>query len=147
MKIQTSSFFLKQDFFKRNICLFIWLHRVFVAACGIFRCRTWDLVPWPGIKPAPPALWVWGLSHCTARDIPGLPHFWWSWQFVAVLVTYFVRCPSVGIHLIFFLIIRVRLQIIEKKIMGCGVNCRFLHLTHLIQGASLNTDYWCWLVF
>ena len=25
-----------------------------VAACGIFSCGTWDLVPWPGIKPGHP---------------------------------------------------------------------------------------------
>ena len=30
----------------------------------------WDLVPWPGIKPMPPALDVWSLNHWTAREIP-----------------------------------------------------------------------------
>ena len=29
----------------------------------------WDLVPWPGIKPRPPALWVWCLSHWTTRVV------------------------------------------------------------------------------
>ena len=40
--------FLKNIYFY----LFIWLHRVLVEACGIFRCgiptlscRMWDLVP------------------------------------------------------------------------------------------------------
>ena len=29
-----------------------------------------DLVPWPGIKPMPPALEVWSLNHWTSREIP-----------------------------------------------------------------------------
>ena len=33
------------------VYLFIWL-------CQIFSCSMWDLVPWPGIKPGPPALGV-----------------------------------------------------------------------------------------
>ena len=32
-------------FFLIFIYLFIWLCRVFVAACGIFSCSMWDLVP------------------------------------------------------------------------------------------------------
>ena len=35
------------------------------------RCGMWDLVPWPGIEPRPPALGAWSLSHCTAREVPG----------------------------------------------------------------------------
>ena len=27
--------------------------------------RMWDLVPWSGIEPGPPALGAWSLSHCT----------------------------------------------------------------------------------
>ena len=30
--------------------------------CGI-------LVPWPGIKPLPPAVKAWSLNHCTAREV------------------------------------------------------------------------------
>ena len=30
--------------------LFIWLHWVFAAACGIFSYGTWDLTPQPGIE-------------------------------------------------------------------------------------------------
>ena len=48
-------------FFKRN--LFIWLCWVLVVARGIFSCGLqtlsclrWDLVPWPGSEPRPPAL-------------------------------------------------------------------------------------------
>ena len=31
----------------------------------------WVLVPWPGIKPGPPALWAQSLYHWTAREVPG----------------------------------------------------------------------------
>ena len=37
-----------------------WLYR---AACGI-------LVPQPGIEPAPPAVEVRNLNHCTAKEVP-----------------------------------------------------------------------------
>ena len=39
--------------------LFIGLHgesSIFPVACTIFSCSMWDLVPWPGIEPRPPAL-------------------------------------------------------------------------------------------
>ena len=75
--------------FLKFIYLFIWLLCVLVAArgifvegslveaCGIFSCgmRTlscsvWDLVPWPGIEPGPPALGAWSLSHWTTSEVP-----------------------------------------------------------------------------
>ena len=34
------------------LLLFIWLHWILAAACGIFSCNMKDLVPWPGVKPA-----------------------------------------------------------------------------------------------
>ena len=40
--------------------LFFWRHWV-LTACGIFSCSIWDIVPWPGIEPRPPALVA--LSH------------------------------------------------------------------------------------
>ena len=43
--------------------LFIWLHWVLVTACGVFSCGMWDLVPWLGIEPRPPALGPPGKSH------------------------------------------------------------------------------------
>ena len=78
-------------FLKENIYLFIWLRwvlvatygtfiatcRIFVAPCGIFSCgmRTlsrsmWDLVPWPGIEPGPPASGAWSLNCWTTREVP-----------------------------------------------------------------------------
>ena len=41
-----------------------------IAACEDFCCSKWDLVPWPGIEPRPPALGVWSLSHWTTRKVP-----------------------------------------------------------------------------
>ena len=36
-------------------------------------CGMWDLVPWPGIEPGPPALEVQSLSHWATREVP-----WWG---------------------------------------------------------------------
>ena len=33
-------------------------------------CSTWDLVPWPGIEPGPPALEIQILSHQSTREVP-----------------------------------------------------------------------------
>ena len=33
-------------------------------------CVMWDVIPWPGIKPGPPALEVQSLSHWTTREVP-----------------------------------------------------------------------------
>ena len=43
--------------------LFIWLHWVLIATCGI-------LVPWPGIEPRSPAWEAMNLSHWAAREVP-----------------------------------------------------------------------------
>ena len=50
---------------------------IFLVAGGIFRCgmktlssNLWDLVPWPGIAPRPPALEAQSLSHWTTREEP-----------------------------------------------------------------------------
>ena len=65
--IGSSLSFLVLFFF--NVYLFIWLCQVLDAACGIFSCSTWDLVPWPGIKPWPPALGARSLSQWTIREV------------------------------------------------------------------------------
>ena len=41
---------------------------IYVAAPGL-SCGMWELAPWPGIKPEPPALKVWRLSHWTTREV------------------------------------------------------------------------------
>ena len=42
-----------------------------MAALGL-SCSMWDLVPWSGIKPRPPALGVQSLSPWTTREVPFL---------------------------------------------------------------------------
>ena len=39
-------------------------------SCGMWTLSwgMWDLVPWSGIQPVPPALGGWGLSHWTTRE-------------------------------------------------------------------------------
>ena len=67
---------------------FIWLCQVLVVALGIINlhcgrqdhffscgiwtlsCGRWDLILWPGIKPATPAMGAWSLSHWTPREVP-----------------------------------------------------------------------------
>ena len=52
-------------FFKKYLFIYLfWLRRVLVAAC------MWDLVPRPGIKPGPPTLGAWSLTHWTTREVP-----------------------------------------------------------------------------
>ena len=41
---------------------------MYLAAPGL-SCSMWDLVPWPGTEPGPPALGVWSLSHWTTREV------------------------------------------------------------------------------
>ena len=36
---------------------------------GFFSCSMWNLVPWPGIEPWPPALGVQRLSHWTTMEV------------------------------------------------------------------------------
>ena len=33
------------------------------------QSSMWDLAPWPGIKPRPPALRAWSLSHRATKDV------------------------------------------------------------------------------
>ena len=87
MRMQKSVAFLLLFFLNSSsgfVCLFflifvdliIWLLRVLVAACELLvaACELfvvacmWDLVPWPGIKPGPPAIGA--LNHWTTREVP-----------------------------------------------------------------------------
>ena len=47
---------------------------IFSGACVIISGSMWDPVPWPGIKPGPPSLWAWSLSHEPSEKSP-LPCF------------------------------------------------------------------------
>ena len=69
--------------------LFIWLHWILRAACGIFSCGIWDLAPQPRIQLRPPALGAQSLSHWVTREIPLAPFynvlylFGLCWVFIA----------------------------------------------------------------
>ena len=55
----------------RDLCCGLW-GLFLVAASRIFSCGMWDLVPWLGIEPGPPALGAWSLNHWTTREVPAL---------------------------------------------------------------------------
>ena len=61
------SFSTLAQFFLR-IKIFFFLYLIYLAAPG-FSCGLWGLVPRPGIKPRPPALEAWSLSHRTTREV------------------------------------------------------------------------------
>ena len=74
--------------------IFIFIYLTYLAARGL-SCGTWnlvavalwDLVPWPGIEPGPPALRAQSLSHWTSKEVPN------SWCF---LVSTLFLCVSVS---------------------------------------------------
>ena len=57
-------------FLNLNTYLFIWLSRIFSCGVRTLSCYMWNLDPWPGVEPGPPALEVWQLGHWTTRDVP-----------------------------------------------------------------------------
>ena len=52
-----------------SLIFFLFLICIYLATSGL-RWDIWDLVPWPGIEPRPPALGAWSLSHWTIREVP-----------------------------------------------------------------------------
>ena len=58
----------------------MWFLKIFIyLAAADLSCGMWDLVPWPGIEPRPPALGVWSLSQRTPREVPIMVQFYkWS---------------------------------------------------------------------
>jgi len=49
--------------------LLFFLIFIYLAVLGL-SCSMWDLVPWPGIKPKPPALGAQSPSYWTSREVP-----------------------------------------------------------------------------
>ena len=48
----------------------LWHVGSLVVACLLLvEACMWDLVPWPGIEPGPPALGAQSLNHCAPRDL------------------------------------------------------------------------------
>ena len=90
--LKTTSFF-PVSFFPSFLSL-CW---VLVAACGIFSCSIWGLVPWPGIEPGSPMLGMWSLSHWTPS---GRSNNFWFMRYKAVtrfLASEFPGEPSYSI--------------------------------------------------
>ena len=56
-----------------SLCFIILFIYLLAALCP--RCSMWDLVPWSGIEPRPPALVGGSLSHWTSREVQCC-HFW-----------------------------------------------------------------------
>ena len=52
-----------------GICAFIIFNK-YLFGCAGLGCGMWDLVPWPGIEPRPPALGAQSLKHWTTREVP-----------------------------------------------------------------------------
>ena len=53
-------------------CRIFSLCRIISCSMQTPSCSMWDLVPWPGMEPGPPALGVWSLSHGTTWEVPVL---------------------------------------------------------------------------
>ena len=83
-------FFFRPVFWK-NIYL---AALVLVVAPWIFHlhCSMWDLVPWPGIEPGPPALGALSPSHWTTREV--LPFFQFCWTLVNIQNCVSLRCTA-----------------------------------------------------
>ena len=56
----------------------------------VARKPTWDLVPWPGIEPGPPALGAHSLSHRITKEVLKMFHLFIS-SAVALLTLWFVK--------------------------------------------------------
>ena len=60
-------FVLNKCSFKKYV--FIWLYQILVAACRIFSCGMWELVPWPGIDVS----WIWSSIVNTTEKLVKFP--------------------------------------------------------------------------
>ena len=100
--------------------MFIWQHQVTVAVLGTsnlhssmrtLSCSIWDLVPWPGIEPGPPALGTWSLSHWTtgkSSDTLLCP-----WTQLIFLVG---KCLGPKVYLFWYRIHRCTLEVCQLKL-------------------------------
>ena len=68
--------------------------KIFYLASWCLSFGMWGLVPWPGIKPGPPALGAQSLSHWITREVPGLLQLWLVASFFLVYFSIFWFCHS-----------------------------------------------------
>ena len=71
---------LHRDALSRHSCIFLKNIYLFGCLCshllhaGSLSYYMWNLVPWPGIEPRPPALGVWRHSLWITREVPAQLH-------------------------------------------------------------------------
>ena len=51
-------------------CVLFVAHGTFSCSMQTLSCNMWDLVPWPGVEPTPPAVGVNSSSHRTTVEVP-----------------------------------------------------------------------------
>ena len=134
----------------KNIYLFgctgSWLRHVgysiVIAAWGIFSCSMgtlscgiWDLVPWPGIKPGPPALGEHFLSHWTTWEVFFFFYISHSDRCEVILIC--ISLMNSNIEHLFMYLLATCIPSLEK--------CLFRYSAHF------NTGFWafylCWLLW
>ena len=67
------SFGLLVLFILSRSCFYVFLIH-YLAVPGL-SCSMWDIVPWSEVKPRPPALGVWHLSHWTIMEVSVFMYF------------------------------------------------------------------------
>ena len=80
--------------------IFSYTMRTLSCSTWSLNCSVWDLVPWPGIEPGPPALGAWSLSPWTTREVlrsqffinPWTPRSSWDW---CAEVTFTPEIPTI----------------------------------------------------
>ena len=86
---------------------YLWHVGSLLEACELLlAARMWDLVPWPGIEPRPPALGAQSLIHCATREVPFAaflnkpfldhPNCIWSYSFLQQI---YLLVPAFILHL------------------------------------------------
>ena len=75
-------------FFNMFFFFFLMVTFIYLATLGLSR-SMWDLVPWSGFEPGPPALGMQNFSHWTTEEIPCFIlficfYFWFHCIFITV---------------------------------------------------------------
>ena len=99
---------------------------IFIAACGVFSCIMWDLLPCPKIEPMPSAVRAQNLSHWSTIEIPG--------------VSFDLHCRTVGYSPV--AVDREILVWIEAVGLMCSLHlCHHDYFAHVPIVTAL--EWWC----
>ena len=118
-------------------------------------CGMWDLLPWPGIKPRPPALEVQSLGHWTIWEVPEDIQSWRHWPSAFSLerfsVTDSIFLTDIGpfklSYLGYDIVVFFRTLLILSKIWNCSCNL-FLYLVIFLLCAGyvvMSPFHFCYL--